>query len=143
MTGSMPRSVSSAALNEFEKTTLEVTRRCLGDDPPHSRGAREIHAAYGRMGDLGFERIDAGISRVDLVADGICRILLRQEAMVVALPDDHPLASREEAITLESIKDEPFLVQGNTSSEMQTLYDVLVRFLAERGHPIPAALGAD
>ena len=164
-------------------------------------------------------RIDAGISRVPIVAEGIRRIVLRHEPMIVALPDDHPLAALEEAITLESIKDDPFLVyatnprphladhvleqfssrgivlsnkievdqydtaliligagcglaivpasarlvavpgvsyrpltepitspivlchlESNRSAELAALYYVLARFLAERGHPIPAEL---
>jgi DNA-binding transcriptional LysR family regulator len=76
-------------------------------------------------------RIDAGISRVLVDAEGIARILLRQEPMVVALPDDHPLAAQEEAMTLESLKDERFLVY--TSSPRPSLADHVLAQLSERG----------
>lgn len=164
-------------------------------------------------------RIDAGISRVEIPVDGIERIVLRDEPMIAALPFDHPLALREEGLTLETLKDEPFLVyntmprpsladyvlaqverrgivlsnmlqvdqydtalimiaagcgvsivpaaarmvaatgvayrslleaitcpivlchrHSDTSPELRTLYFVLAQFLAERGHPVPAAL---
>lgn len=165
--------------------------------------------------------IDVGISRVALDGEGVRRILLRNEPMVVALPDDHRLAAQEEALTLACLKDEPFLVytsnprpsladhvlqqfadrgivlsnmievdqydtaliligagcglsvvpasarlvaapgiayvplaepitspivlchrKANASHELKTLYFVLSRFLAERGHPVPAELAA-
>lgn len=55
-------------------------------------------------------RIDAGISRVDIAADGVHRIVLRHEPMVAAVPADHPLASRESAMQLAELKDESFLI---------------------------------
>lgn len=164
-------------------------------------------------------RIDAGISRIEIAVEGIERIVLRDEPMIAALPFDHPLALREESLTLEALKDEPFLVynstprpsladyvleqverrgitlsnmvavdqydtalimiaagcgvsivpaaarmvaangvayrtlleaitcpivlchrHSDTSPELRTLYFVLAQFLAERGHPVPAAL---
>lgn len=164
-------------------------------------------------------RIDAGISRIEIPVDGVERIVLRDEPMIAALPFDHPLALREEGLTLEALKDEPFLVynstprpsladyvleqvqrrgitlsnmvavdqydtalimiaagcgvsivpaaarmvaatgvayrtlveaitcpivlchrHSDTSAELRTLYFVLAQFLAERGHPVPAAL---
>jgi DNA-binding transcriptional LysR family regulator len=167
-------------------------------------------------------RIDAGISRIEIAVDGVERIVLRDEPMIAALPFDHPLALREEGLTLEALKDEPFLVynsaprpsladyvlaqvqrrgivlsnmlevdqydtalimiaagcgvsivpaaarmvaatgvayrtlaeaitcpivlchrHSDASPELRTLYFVLAQFLAERGHPVPAALGAD
>ena len=164
-------------------------------------------------------RINAGISRVELAAEGVTRIVLRHEPMIVALPFDHPLAMLEEGVQLSALKDEPFLLytsdprpsladhvlgqlkergialsnmievdqydtaliliasgcgvsivpaaarllaapgvayrqlaepitgpivlchrDGDQSPELQTLYRVLSQFLAERGHPVPAAL---
>jgi DNA-binding transcriptional LysR family regulator len=58
-------------------------------------------------------RIDAGISRIEIPVEGIRRIVLRHEPMIAALPFDHPLATLEEGMTLEALKDEPFLVYSS------------------------------
>jgi DNA-binding transcriptional LysR family regulator len=76
-------------------------------------------------------RIDAGISRVNLEADGITRIVLRHEPMIVALPFDHPLAMLEEGVQLAALKDEPFLLY--TSDPRPSLADHVLGQLHERG----------
>lgn len=76
-------------------------------------------------------RIDAGISRVLIEAEGVERILLRHEAMVVALPEDHPLAAQEEAIALAELKDQPFLLY--LSPPRPSLADHILEQLRERG----------
>lgn len=76
-------------------------------------------------------RIDAGISRVVIKGDGVRGILLRDEPMVVALPDDHPLAAHEEALTLACLKDGPFLVY--TSHPRPSLADHVLKQFADRG----------
>lgn len=76
-------------------------------------------------------RIDAGISRVEHVAEGVQRIILRHEPMVAALPNDHPLATQEEAMQLDALKDEPFLIY--TSQPRPSLAEHVVAQLKERG----------
>jgi DNA-binding transcriptional LysR family regulator len=76
-------------------------------------------------------RIDAGISRVVVEGEGIHRVLLRSEPMVVALPDDHPWAAQEEPIGLAALKDEPFLVY--TSNPRPSLADHVLQQFSERG----------
>jgi DNA-binding transcriptional LysR family regulator len=75
-------------------------------------------------------RIDAGISRVEIAAPGVHRIVLRNEPMVAALPVDHPLATIEEAMPLASLKDEPFIVY--TSNPRPSLADHVLAQFAER-----------
>lgn len=58
-------------------------------------------------------RIDAGIGRVEIPAEGIRRIALREDPMAAVLPNDHPLAALEEAMPLSVLKDEPFIVYTN------------------------------
>ncbi|SEM54108.1 DNA-binding transcriptional regulator, LysR family [Pseudoxanthomonas sp. GM95] len=76
-------------------------------------------------------RIDAGISRVDIQAEGVHRIVLRHEPMVAALPSDHPLANQEEVMSLEDIRDEPFLIY--TSHPRPSLADHVLSQLSKRG----------
>lgn len=76
-------------------------------------------------------RIDAGISRVPIEAEGVRRILLRQEPMVVALPEDHPLAGQEEAVPLAALKDHPFLLY--LSPPRPSLADHVLEQLQARG----------
>jgi DNA-binding transcriptional LysR family regulator len=75
-------------------------------------------------------RIDAGISRIQIVAEGVQRIVLREEPMVVALPYDHPLANMEEAIPLEALRNEPFIVY--TSDPRPSLADHVLAQFTER-----------
>jgi DNA-binding transcriptional LysR family regulator len=58
-------------------------------------------------------RIDAGISRVEIPSEGIRRIVMREEPMVAALPNDHRLAVLEDAMPLAAFRDEPFIVYTN------------------------------
>lgn len=76
-------------------------------------------------------RIDAGISRVEIPADGIRRIVLREEPMVAALPADHPLATLEEAMPLAALKDEPFIIY--TNNPRPSLADHVLAQLESRG----------
>lgn len=76
-------------------------------------------------------RIDAGISRVEIHAPGVRRIVLREEPMVAALPFDHPLATLEEAMPLASLKDEPFIVY--TNNPRPSLADHVLAQFVERG----------
>lgn len=76
-------------------------------------------------------RIDAGISRIEIPVDGIERIVLRDEPMIAALPFDHPLALREEGLTLEALKDEPFLVYN--SAPRPSLADYVLDQVHQRG----------
>jgi DNA-binding transcriptional LysR family regulator len=76
-------------------------------------------------------RIDAGISRLEIEAEGVHRIVLRHEPMVAALPSDHPLATQEEVMRLEDLRDEPFLVY--TSNPRPSLADHVLSQLAKRG----------
>lgn len=76
-------------------------------------------------------QIDAGISRVEIAAEGIKRIVLREEPMVVALPFDHPLAIQEEAMSLDDLKDEPFIIY--TSNPRPSLADHVLERLSEHG----------
>lgn len=87
--------------------------------------------SYEQVAALRDGRIDAGISRVPIEAEGVHRILLRQEPMVVALPEDHPLASQEEAITLDVLKDHPYLLY--LSLPRPSLADHILGQLQERG----------
>ncbi|MFG1342439.1 LysR family transcriptional regulator [Xanthobacter autotrophicus] len=75
-------------------------------------------------------RIDAGISRVEIPAPGVRRIVLREEPMVAALPFDHPLARLEEAMPLGALKDEPFIVY--TSNPRPSLADHVLAQFTER-----------
>jgi DNA-binding transcriptional LysR family regulator len=76
-------------------------------------------------------RIDAGISRVEVKSEGVRRIVLRHEPMVVALPSDHPLANLEDPMSLEALKDEPFIVY--TSDPRPSLADHVLHQFADRG----------
>ncbi|RYE68295.1 MAG: LysR family transcriptional regulator [Oxalobacteraceae bacterium] len=75
-------------------------------------------------------RIDAGISRVEIEAEGIRRLVMRHELMVAALPSDHPLAMQDETMRLEQLKDEPFLVY--TSPPRPSLADHVLNELVAR-----------
>jgi DNA-binding transcriptional LysR family regulator len=75
-------------------------------------------------------RIDAGISRVEIISEGVRRTVLRHEPMVVALPSDHPLANQEESMPLEALRDEPFIVY--TSDPRPSLADHVLGQFAER-----------
>jgi DNA-binding transcriptional LysR family regulator len=86
-------------------------------------------------------RIDAGISRVNLAAEGVTRIVLRNEPMIVALPYDHPLAILEEGIQLAALKDEPFLLY--TSEPRPSLADHVLGQLQERGITLSHMLEVD
>lgn len=86
-------------------------------------------------------RIDAGISRVLIEAEGVHRILLRQEPMVVALPEDHPLAGQEEAMPLATLKDHPFLLY--LSPPRPSLADHVLEQLRARGIVLSQVLEID
>jgi DNA-binding transcriptional LysR family regulator len=76
-------------------------------------------------------RIDAGISRLEVVAPGVSRIVLREEPLVAALPADHPLAALEEAMTLEALRHEPFILYANPPRP--SLADHVMTQFAARG----------
>lgn len=76
-------------------------------------------------------RIDAGISRMLIDADGVERVILREEPMVVALPFDHALATMEEAMPLQALCDEPFIIY--TSKPRPSLADHVLEQLRARG----------
>ncbi|MBE7375613.1 LysR family transcriptional regulator [Pseudomonas lopnurensis] len=74
-------------------------------------------------------RIDAGVSRVDINADGIRCIVLKHEPMLAAVPADHPLASRDSPMQLAELKDESFLIYA--SNPRPSLADHILAQLAE------------
>jgi DNA-binding transcriptional LysR family regulator len=76
-------------------------------------------------------KIDVGISRVEINANGVRRVVLREEPMVVALPHEHPLANIEEAMPLAALRDEPFIVY--TSKPRPSLADHILTQLEKRG----------
>ncbi|WP_081803524.1 LysR substrate-binding domain-containing protein [Halotalea alkalilenta] len=86
-------------------------------------------------------RIDAGISRVEVPAEGIRRIVLREEPMVVALPSDHPLATLEEAMPLAALKDEPFIVYA--SNPRPSLADHVLAQFESRGVTLSRTIEID
>jgi DNA-binding transcriptional LysR family regulator len=86
-------------------------------------------------------RIDAGISRIEIPVEGIERIVLRDEPMIAALPFDHPLALREEGLTLEALKDEPFLVYS--SNPRPSLADHVLEQVRLRGITLSNMLEVD
>lgn len=55
-------------------------------------------------------RIDAGFGRLRVDDDAVRRILLAEEPLVAALPDDHPLAALAAPLTLERIAGESILL---------------------------------
>lgn len=85
--------------------------------------------------------IDAGISRVEIPTEGIQHMILRDEPMIAALPFDHPLALLEEALSLDTLKDEPFLVY--TSKPRPSLADHILRQLQNRGITLSNMLEVD
>lgn len=97
--------------------------------------------SYEQVAALRGGRIDAGISRVPSEAEGVHRILLRQEPMVVALPEDHPLAVQEEAMTLGALKDHPFLLY--LSPPRPSLADHVLEQLQARGIVLTQVLEVD
>jgi DNA-binding transcriptional LysR family regulator len=86
-------------------------------------------------------RIDAGISRVHIPAEGIRRIVLREEPMVAALPNDHPLATLEEAMPLAALKDEPFIVY--TNNPRPSLADHVLAQFESRGIALSRTIEID
>ncbi|MGI4935695.1 MAG: LysR family transcriptional regulator [Janthinobacterium lividum] len=86
-------------------------------------------------------RIDAGISRIEMQAEGVTRILMRNEPMIVALPADHPLALREEGMQLAALKDEPFLLY--TSNPRPSLAEHVLSQFRERGITLSNAIEVD
>lgn len=86
-------------------------------------------------------RIDAGISRIEIPVEGIERIVLRDEPMIAALPFDHPLALREEGLTFEALKDEPFLVYN--SNPRPSLADHVLEQVQRRGITLSNMLEVD
>lgn len=86
-------------------------------------------------------RIDAGISRVEITAKGIRRILLRDEPMVAALPYDHPLATIEEAMPLVALRDEPFIVY--TSKPRPSLADHVLAQFQQQGIVLSQTIEVD
>lgn len=55
-------------------------------------------------------RIDAGFGRLRVDDESVRRTLLAEEPLVAALPDDHPLAGADGAVTLEQLAAEPVLL---------------------------------
>lgn len=101
-------------------------RRALPDVEVHLLEMNSIEQAAA----LKDGRIDAGISRVEVVCEGVKRIVLRHEPMVVALPSDHPLANLEDPMPLEALRDEPFIVY--TSDPRPSLADHVLSQFADR-----------
>lgn len=108
-------------------SVIREYRRALPDVDVHILELNSIEQADA----LVEGRIDAGISRVEIVAEGVRRIVLRHEPMVVALPSDHPLANLDEAMPLEALKDEPFIVY--TSDPRPSLADHVLTQFSDRG----------
>lgn len=55
-------------------------------------------------------RIDVGFGRLRVNDEGLRRIVLTKEKLVVALPSDHPLAGQQTALTLEQLAQEPIIL---------------------------------
>ncbi|MCC6829184.1 MAG: LysR family transcriptional regulator [Novosphingobium sp.] len=60
-------------------------------------------------------RIDAGFGRLRVDDDAVRRILLAEEPLVAALPDDHPLAALTAPLTLDRIAGESILLYPRPS----------------------------
>lgn len=58
---------------------------------------------------VGSGRLDLGILYRPVAADGLAEILVAQEPLVLALPDDHPAAATEE-VALADVATEPFVM---------------------------------
>lgn len=55
-------------------------------------------------------RIDVGFGRIRFYDPAVCRVVLREERLVVALPMDHPLGRGEGALSLQQIACEPQII---------------------------------
>lgn len=55
-------------------------------------------------------RLDVGFGRLRASDEGLRRIVLTKEALVVALPADHLLAHQHAALTLEQLAEEPVIL---------------------------------
>ncbi|EIX6433314.1 LysR family transcriptional regulator [Salmonella enterica] len=80
-------------------------------------------------------KIDVGIGRVEIEADGITRVVLYEEPFIAVLPADHPLAIRDSPISLEEIKKEKIILY--TNERRPSLADLISTELARFvSHPV-------
>lgn len=76
-------------------------------------------------------RIDVGVLRPPVEADSLELFPLSEEALVAAIPSDHPLAQRP-LIRVADLKDEPFILFPRPLGE--GLYDAVVSACASAGY---------
>jgi DNA-binding transcriptional LysR family regulator len=55
-------------------------------------------------------RIDVGFGRIRLEDPNIRRVILREEKMIVALPDDHPLSTAKPVVALSDLTNETLII---------------------------------
>ena len=134
------RSSAALALGEFsDKGVVEPLIKLLADPSPLARStAAEV---LGQLKERGIAlsnmiEVDQYDTALILIASGCGVSIVPAAARLLAAPG---VAYRQLAEPITG----PIVLchrDGDQSPELQTLYRVLSQFLAERGHPVPAAL---
>lgn len=86
----------------FPGSLAEVIRRLRQARPGLHVDLHELNGPQ-QLDALREGRIDAGISRVALQAEGIRSVVLREEALELALPADHPLAATPAPVSVREL----------------------------------------
>lgn len=110
----LPR-LSRALRAELPGLTLELRGEMLTPS--------QVHALRSRAIDLGFLRPPVRDPDLDVV-------LLRQEPLVVALPENHPFAARS-SVVLADLRDEPFI--SYPSQQGSVTYDAVLAACSRAG----------
>lgn len=122
---------SEAAVRRIARGAVDALRLALAHSTPPDLPARVSLALRTALPDvtltvrpaltsaqiaaaLGAGRLDLGVVRGAVTAPGVVTVELRREDLVIALPQDHPLAAVE-SVALTDLRDEPFVLPGRDS----------------------------
>jgi DNA-binding transcriptional LysR family regulator len=76
-------------------------------------------------------RIDVGFGRLRFDDEAITRVVIREEAIIAALPQGHPMATRSEPLTLQDLADESLIVYP--SAPRPSYADQVLSFYRDNG----------
>lgn len=77
------------------------------------------------------EHIDIGILCQPIESETINPEVIRREPLVIALPMEHPLASKTSSINLINLANEPFILTGRKVN--QSHYDTVINCYYQAG----------
>jgi DNA-binding transcriptional LysR family regulator len=129
--GEQRRFVFGVIPASFHSNVSAIIRRFALAQPQLDMGIVELNSVQ-QIAALREGRINAGFSRVmGMEAEGIQRVVMRDEPFVVAVPGDHALAELETPLSLATLAEGPFIIY--LSSPRPSLADVILDAFAERG----------